>query len=74
MLPKGPACTMTGCPSVVCTRFGRMACRSSDISEPTAFNVRPPSPARSSSVYPIDDPAQPLPQVVQVACSAPAPP
>ena len=36
MLPNGPVWTNAGCPSVVCTMFGRMACLSSAMSEPTA--------------------------------------
>src|SRR5579885_2619286 len=36
MFPKGPACTNAGVPSVVCTRFGRIASLRSAIMPPVA--------------------------------------
>ena len=35
MFPNGPVCTIAGCPSAVCTRFGFSASFSSTIIAPT---------------------------------------
>ena len=70
MLANGPPWTNAGTPSIVCTRLGLTASRSSAAIAPTALEVGGGAPALPSARKPTTMRAEPLLQIVHAAREA----